>query len=180
MNIHYKGITAEKLKTYFEEVYKVYEDLHPYKMVLQQKRVKASTMQAQPIISLRSLLGGKRKYKIQMGVFVKDSTEALIESLPEKVIKGWYAHELGHLIDYEEYSDHQMVIYGIKYLSSEAFKRKVEHDADLHAINHGFGEEIIAAKKFIFSSELFGEQYKQHIKTYYMSIEEVEQRLKKD
>jgi len=29
--------------------------------------------------------------------------------IPKEVLNGWFAHELGHLVDYEGYSDFRMI-----------------------------------------------------------------------
>lgn len=155
------------------EVMKKYTSLHPYQITLKQRRVKASTMQAQPVITLQSLLSGVKKYKIILGVYVRDSENIKVADLPEDVLIGWFAHELGHLVDYEIRSNHSMVVYGLKYIFSRRFKRKVEHEADYIAIKNGFHEEIIATKKYIFEHKQIDNGYKNKLKNYYLSIQDV-------
>lgn len=177
MRLSFKGVEEERIQNCFKKVFKTYERLHTYDIVLEQNRVKGSTMQAQPIIGFNSLFNGVRKYKVKLGVYIKDSETARVADLPSDVLEGWFAHELGHLIDYEAYNNWQMIVYGLKYISSERFKKEVEHKADLYAIEHGFGQQIVAAKKFILGSPLFKEDYKNIIKKYYMPLQQVEERI---
>lgn len=179
MKILFQGIEEDKLKQNFTEVMETYTKLHDFEVILEQRKIKNTTMQAQPIINFNNLIKGIKQYKISLAIHIRDSPNAKVEDLPSEVIRGWFAHELGHLIDYCSYNNWKMIQYGIKYISSKSFKKEIEHRADRYAIDHGFGEDIIAAKKFIFKSPLFGSSYKQLMKDYYMSIEEVEARLSK-
>lgn len=174
MNITFKNIESEKIKACFLEVYNRYEALHKYELTLVQKPINSSTMQAQPIVSIKSLFTGVRKYQIKLGIYVKDSDEIQVTDLPHEVLTGWFAHELGHVIDYEPRSNFGMIIYGIKYLYSQKFKRKAEHEADNYAVNHGFANEIIATKRYILENDFLGDSYKDIINKYYMSITDVE------
>jgi len=178
MKIAYINLDSEKIKNSFSSVYQKFNSLHHHQMILEQKRVSGSTMQAQPQIALNKLFSNSRNYKITVGIYIKDSDKAHVQDLPEGVLKGWFAHELGHVVDYESYSNLGMISYGIKYLSSKSFKKEIEHRADEYAIDHGFGKEIIEAKKYILSSPLFSEDYQNIIRTFYMPVKLVEERLR--
>ncbi len=173
MNVIFKNITDNRIKESFMKVMEEYEPLHDYTIILNQERVKETTMQAQPIINLMNLFTGFKSYQIKLGEFVRDSDTLAVADLPEDVLTGWFAHELGHLVDYEPFSNLKMVWYGIKYSLSTSFKREVEHEADYIAIDHGFHEEIIASKRYVFEHDLLEESYKAQMRKYYMSIEDV-------
>ncbi len=172
MNVHFENITSEKIKSAFLEVVQRYDTLHDHKINLKQLRIKSSTMQAQPVLNWNSLKGIK-SYKVKLALHVRDSDTLLVEDMPRNVLIGWFAHELGHLVDYAPLSTWQMIIYGIRYLTSGKFKRKAEYKADYIAIDHGFDQEIVAAKKYIFENDLMDQRYKDKISKYYMSIDEV-------
>ncbi len=131
-------------------------------------------MLAQPVINFRSIFSGVSSYRVKVAEFVRDSEVIRVNELPQEVLIGWFAHELGHVVDYEDYSVPQMIGYGIRYLISEDFKRAVEHKADEIAIRHGFRDEILITKRFILHHELLAEDYKEKIRKYYMPIEAVE------
>lgn len=178
MHVQFSNVESTFIKNCFSNVLKQYKSLHKHEVHLRQKRINSSTMQAQPVLTISSLFSTVKRYKIQLGNYVRDSKELKVDDLPEKVLTGWFAHELGHLVDYEKRSNWRMLIYGIKYLLSSKFRRKTEHEADYIAIDHGFHDEIIATKKFILDHELLEESYKAKIKKYYLSVEEVEMCVK--
>ncbi|MEM9856031.1 MAG: hypothetical protein AAF843_01670 [Bacteroidota bacterium] len=174
MNIEIVNIRSDKIISAFKEVMERYTSLHDCHILLVQKKIKSSTMQAQPIFNFKSLLKGVKTYKVKLGIYVRDSDTLRVESLPKDVLTGWFAHELGHIVDYQPYSSWQMLRYGIRYVTSQKFKRKAEYAADTIAIAHGFAPQIIAAKKFIIENELMEQKYKDKIAKYYMTISEVE------
>lgn len=174
MNITFKNITNSKIKECFLKVYDQYDALHKYDITLAQKPVKSSTMQAQPVLSMKSLFTGVKKFQIKLAVYVKDSQEIKVNDLPDEVLVGWFAHELGHLVDYEPRSNFGMMIYGFRYLTSKKYKRKVEHKADNIAVENGFASSIIATKRYILENDFLGDSYKAIINKYYMSISDVE------
>lgn len=174
MQVTYENVTSNKVKDSFDTVLQAYEALHEYTIILKQKPIRGSTMQAQPIISPISLFNGVKRYQVSLAHHVRDSEEIRVEELPKEVLVGWFAHELGHLVDYTAYSNWGMVRYGLRYLQSEKFRRQAEHHADYLAIAHGFHQEILATKRFILSHDLLDEGYKAKIRKYYLSAEEVE------
>lgn len=174
MNVHIKNVKSEKIISAFTTVLERYESLHGYSITLVQSRIKSSTMQAQPIFSLKGWLKGHKSYQVKIGKYVRDSDHIKVEDLSEDILVGWFAHELGHVVDYEPYSHWQMIKYGLKYVFSETFKKKVEYAADYIAITHGFKNQILASKRYILENELLDKAYKDKINKYYLSIEDVE------
>lgn len=173
MLVKFRNVEKESIRQSFLEVVKRYDSLHQYEIVLTQKRIKASTMQAQPTFRPIDIFEGVKRYEIKLGVFVRDCEDLKISELPEDVLTGWFAHELGHVVDYEPYNNLQMLSYGLKYLFSEKFRIKAEQAADYIAIEHGFHDEIIATKEFILDHDLVEETYKKKIRKYYLSVEDV-------
>ena len=173
-NIQIKNVSSDKIINAFHKVLDKYQSLHKYEITLVQGRIKESTMQAQPVVSLKALFKGVKSYQIKIAEFVRDSEEIRVEDLSEDVLVGWFAHEMGHLVDYEPYNNLEMIKYGVKYMLSDQFKRKVEYAADYIAITYGFKQEILASKHFILNNELLDKAYKAKIRKYYLSIEDVE------
>ncbi len=178
MTVNYKGIENEDVQMAFDEVIREYEVLHPYEITLEKRKLKKTTMVAQPIINLSNLVKGERKYRIMIAEYIRDSKELRVSDLPTEVLKGWFAHELGHIVDYEKRSVMGMMSYGIRYYTSDEFKKSVEHEADSIAIEHGFHKEIIATKRYLLENELVSESYKDQLHKYYMPIEGVEMCVK--
>jgi hypothetical protein len=180
VNINFVNIDDAVIRNTFIEVFAEYDKLHEYDMTLIQEELKNSTMQAQPIIGIANLFTGKKRYKVQLAESVCDAEELLIEEVPRVVLKGWFAHELGHIVDYEIRSNVSMIGYGLKYTFSDSFKKACEHQADSIAIEHGFHKEIIATKKFLLQNELISEAYKKKLRKYYMPISGVKMCLKEN
>lgn len=174
MKVTFKHVESEHIKKAFLKVFRSYDVLHSHEIVLIQKPVKRSTMQAQPVVGTKGLFSSIKRYKVVLSTFVKDTDSLRVADLPEEVLVGWFAHELGHLVDYERFSRFGMLRFGLRYLTSARFKQSAEHAADRVAISHGFHEEIIATKEFILCNDLMGEKYKAQIRRFYMSVEQVE------
>ncbi|WP_223252689.1 hypothetical protein [Owenweeksia hongkongensis] len=174
MIVHFENVENQKIKDSFMEVMERYEALHNSEVTLVQGPIKSSTMQAQPVVKLSNLFGETKKYRVKLAILVRDSKDIKVADLPADVLTGWFAHELGHLVDYRPHSNFQMIFYGLKYVFSNKFKTNAEHAADYVAIRHGFRDEIIATKRFILEHDLLDETYKEKIRRYYMPIEEAE------
>ncbi|MDZ7849020.1 MAG: hypothetical protein U5L96_21135 [Owenweeksia sp.] len=133
-----------------------------------------SFMQAQPIVSSFFKDRKDRAYRIKMTrhMMVNDSMIP-VEEVPAKVLVGRPGHELGHIMDYTTRSSINMVWFGMRYLTSDKYKREAEHKADLYAIKHGLSEEIIATKKYILNNASLPKRYRQKIRRLYLSPENV-------
>ncbi|QDO95665.1 hypothetical protein FNB79_06265 [Formosa sediminum] len=138
------------------------------------KEIKKSTMQAQP--QFWSLLKGKkgRRYVIFISKKIKiTDSEFSTKLIPSHVIVGWLGHELGHICDYQNRSTFNLIRFGFKYLFSEKFIKEAERNADSFAIIHGMEDYIIATKNFILDNANIPDSYKNRIKRFYLSPEEI-------
>ncbi len=160
----------QKIKDAFLEVWQDYPSLHSYDFEVIQMQLDASTMEARPVINLGDIFSNKRQYRLNVGLKVLDSDDLTLAGLPKNVLKGWFAHELGHIVDYENHSNAGMVAYGIRYSLSDHYKREREHEADSIAIRHGFREDVIATKKYLMESEFISSTYQAQLEKYYMTI----------
>jgi hypothetical protein len=167
------GINDKIIKA-FLEVWQQYKSLHVYGFEVVQKRLKASTMQARPVFALSDIFNKNREYRLNVAEKIYDSGELNVADLPEDVLRGWFAHELGHIVDYENHSNIGMIAYGIRYSLSDQYKRDREYEADSIAIRKGFKQEIIAAKKYLLENDFISPKYQGQIKKYYMSVSGVE------
>jgi hypothetical protein len=103
----------------------------------------------------------------------------LIQNVPTDILIGWFGHELGHILDYTNRSNAQMIVFGIKYVASESFLRQAEINADTYAVDHGLGEYIIKTKNFILNNAGISPQYKARIKRLYLSPQQIIDMVKK-
>ncbi|CAM1333845.1 hypothetical protein [Tenacibaculum aestuariivivum] len=138
------------------------------------KDIKKSTMQAQPQF-LNVLFGKKpRHYVIFISEKFKISgTDLKTRDIPHDVFIGWIGHELGHIMDYEEMSNSQLICFGFKYIFLEKHIINAERKADHFAIQQGMEDYIMKTKNFILNNADITQAYKNRIKRYYLSPEEI-------
>ncbi|ARN77174.1 hypothetical protein BST97_03765 [Nonlabens spongiae] len=136
--------------------------------------VRKNFMQAQP--KWKSLFRSRKnrsyivliskKFKVENNYFT-------IDEIPKDVLVGWLGHELGHVMDYRSRSTFNMILFGLKYLYSHAHIQEVERAADDFAVKHGMGQYILKTKNFILNHTSLSEKYKQHMRRFYLSPEEI-------
>lgn len=137
-------------------------------------------MQAQPVFS--SLLGSRanRSYQINISsVFTLTHSLTPIHHLPDQIMIGWIGHELGHIMDYQTRTNLGMVGFGLSYITSPEFVKKVERIADDFAVRHGLGPYLVATKRFILDHAELPQAYKDKIARLYVSPEEIVEQVKK-
>lgn len=143
------------------------------------KEIKKSTMQAQPAFSSFFKRKNKRKYNIFISETVKISGEIyLTKKLPTEVLIGWLGHELGHIMDYRNRSNFNLVWFGIKYLFSKNHIVEAERAADTFAVKSGMENYILKTKDFILNQSNIDEKYMARIKRFYLSPEEIMEIIK--
>ncbi|MFN2261982.1 MAG: hypothetical protein ABR595_07970 [Psychroflexus sp.] len=138
--------------------------------------IKKSTMQAQP--NFVSLLKPrtKREYFIFISEKFKISgKEFKTINVPTDVMIGWLGHELGHILDYQHRGKFNMIWFGLKYLYFEKHIVEAERAADTFAVEQGMADYILKTKDFILNHAEIEDNYKQRIKRYYLSPEEIMQ-----
>ncbi len=142
------------------------------------KNIKKSTMQAQPKFASLFNLKKNRGYIILISKCVKiENATYETKDLPKDVLIGWLGHELGHIIDYEDKSNLNLIFFGIKYLLFDKHIVEAERKADTFAVRNGMQSYILATKNFILNNVDISESYKKRIKRYYLSPEEIMQLL---
>ncbi|GAA0871918.1 hypothetical protein GCM10009117_10640 [Gangjinia marincola] len=136
--------------------------------------IKKSTMQAQPTYTSFLRSRKNRSYIILMNRSFKiEDEEYLLTSVPKDVLIGWLGHELGHVMDYRGRGTVDMLWFGFKYLYSGKHIKEVERAADTYAVKHGMKDYILATKNFILNNSKLSQAYKDRIRKFYMSPEEI-------
>ena len=136
--------------------------------------IKKSFMQAQP--KRTNLFKGKddRTYNIFISSrFLIEKEEFSMADVPSDVLIGWLGHELGHIMDYRDKTAMGLVIFGLKYITSDNYIKEAERAADTYAVNSGMGDYILATKDFILNHSHLSDTYKRRIARLYLSPEEI-------
>lgn len=177
-NLTFKNINSQHIKDAFTKTYAQFTALHDHPFYLEQLSLKNYTMRAQPVINWAFWHRARRHYRVQTSDHLQLRKYIRIEELPEEVLMGWFAHELGHIMDYRERSALNLIFFVLRYLTVPTYRMGAERRADLYAIDHGFGDELMATKLYILDQSKLPEKYKQRIKRYYLSPTELETILK--
>lgn len=168
-------IAPEKIQEEAEKALSFYPELYDVEVEFKfNNMVRKNFMQAQP--KWKSLFRTRykrafivlisRKFKVENQYFT-------IDEIPNDVLVGWLGHELGHVMDYRNRSTIGMIIFGLKYLFSKSHIKEVERAADDYAVQHGMGDYILKTKDFILNNTSLSETYKNHMRQFYLSPEEI-------
>lgn len=143
------------------------------KFTIVEPAIRSSVMQAQPELKTMFKFRGQRGYVIRISHYFRgDDVSVPIETIPQNILIGWIGHELGHIMDYLDRNAFQMARFGIGYVFSRKYLSHAERRADLFAISHGLGGNIVATKNFILDHAHLPERYKAKIRRLYLSPEE--------
>ena len=144
------------------------------------QRIRSSVMQAQPVFRTLLKRRANRQYQINISAMFKLTHTAIpIHHIPDAIMIGWIGHELGHIMDYECRNNFGMVKFGIGYVFSANYIKKVERIADWYAVTHGLGKYLIETKRFILDHAELPQAYKDKIARLYVSPEEIVEQVKK-
>lgn len=138
------------------------------------KRIKKSTMQAQPAFSGLFRKKKNRKYIIMISekFHIEEDTFNIMD-VADNIVIGWLGHELGHILDYRNRSALGMIVFAFRYLFSQKHITEVERTADTFAVQHGMGDYILETKNFILNHSEISPTYKARIRRLYLSPEEI-------
>ena len=138
------------------------------------KNIKKSTMQARPTFDSFFKSKKNRKFLILISEKFKISDkEFSTRDIPKDIFIGWIGHELGHIMDYQDRSKLNLIWFGFKYLFSDNHIVEAERAADSFAVKHKMESYILKTKNFILNHADITEEYKNRIKRYYLSPEEI-------
>lgn len=135
----------------------------------------SSVMQSRPKII--SLFLKKRTYLIIINNN-PENTGINYKKINKETLVGWFGHELAHIIDYKKMNFFQLIIFGIKYLFSRSFKRKIERKTDTTAVNRGLGKKLIKTIRIVTKNPKIKLNYRKNISKYYLKVKEIRKMIK--
>lgn len=178
-NIIFESINSDRIKDAFLRAYGSFEGLHQHRLTIRKLRVSNTTMRAQPILNFQFWDRKKRHYRIDICDHTTLEHATPLRKLPQEVLIGWFAHELGHIVDYQNRTPLGMLRFGLGYLLMSTYRIGAERQADIYAIEHGFFDYLLATKKYILEQSSLPNHYKKRIEKYYMSPDEIALLLEK-
>ncbi|WP_229720495.1 hypothetical protein [Winogradskyella helgolandensis] len=168
-------IIPEDIKTNVNKALKYYPELGDTNIEFRfKKNIKKSTMQARPTFGSFFKSRKNRNYVILISEkFQIADKEFLTRHIPNDIFIGWIGHELGHIMDYQNRNKLNLIWFGLKYLLSQNHIVEAERAADSFAVAHGMENYILKTKDFILNNADITQSYKDRIKKYYLSPEEI-------
>lgn len=136
----------------------------------------ATTMAAQPEFS--SVLSANRKYVIYINSEADKVGSISFSSLNLEQKVGIIAHELAHLLDYENRTNISILTCGVLYKLNNPYKRRMERETDEMVISKGLGSELYSFSNFVINESTASLEYKKFKLKNYLSPEEIKSRLK--
>jgi hypothetical protein len=139
-------------------------------------------MEARPKILTLFGLRKNRRYLILLNNEQHSYFEPiLLRSLPFDAQVGVLAHELGHIVFYEQLNTLQLGKWGLNYLRNDDFRATHERATDLMPVYHGLGSQIYQYAYFVRKDptcRAFYEEGKDFMDKYYMTDDELAASLK--
>lgn len=172
--IIYQNVQSPQLRQWFAETLAAYPELHDRPIYLRKIAMKRSTMRAQPVINFAFSRRAKRHYRVDFSDHLYVTKHVVVQQLPKEVVVGWFAHELGHIVDYLNRPILGMISFGLGYALWSQYMRRAERVADTIAVEHGFGAEVQATKAYLMEHATLPNHYKQRLAKYYLSADELE------
>jgi hypothetical protein len=82
-------------------------------------------------------------------------------------------------MDYQQRGNLNLMGFGIRYVMLKEFVKKAERAADSFAVSRGMSNYILKTKRFILNHANIDNGYKERIKQYYLSPDEIMEMVKK-
>ena len=130
-------------------------------------------------VAIWSLFGPRknRHYRILLNDAQHSYFEPiLLRSLPFDAQVGILAHELGHVVYYDQLNIFQLGKWGLMYLQDDEFRATHERSTDLMPVYHGLGSQIYQYAYFVRydpSCKAFYEHGKDFMDKYYLTDKEL-------
>lgn len=173
-NIVFQNVQSPLMRKWFAETLAEYPELKGRPIYLRKHSMKYSTMRAQPVINFAFFRRATRHYRVDFSDHLYVTRHVTVQDLPKKVVVGWFAHELGHIVDYLNRPVLGMISFGLGYALWSRYMRKAERVADTVAVEHGFGAEVRATKQYLLEHTTLPLLYKKRLEKYYLSADELE------
>lgn len=129
-----------------------------------------TTMAARPLLFSATKRQGKRKYQILVNF--SNKAEINVNELSFKARVGVFAHELAHIVDYEQKSAGRIMLDGLSYWNKN-FRRTFERATDLRTIEHGLGCELLLFSTYVLTESKASDKYKAYKERIYMHPKEI-------
>ncbi len=165
------GDHAEML---IQQMLNFFPEIAKNSVVLKYKSIRTS-MACKPV--LKEIFNKKRRYEIIINNDSKN-VEIPFDEIPFQAKIGIIAHELGHVLDYQNKSVFQLIKTGLLYIIGN--QEKYEKSIDYLTIKKGFGWQVLAWSDYAFNHSNASVSYLEFKDKYYFNPEEIKAILESD
>jgi hypothetical protein len=96
-----------------------------------------------------------------------------IAELSKDVRIGFIAHEVAHMVTYDQMNNLQTLIFAVKYVFSKKFVYNVERYTDNVAIEHHLARQLYSGTKYCQSCTDLTPEYRAYSSTYGLKLNEI-------
>ncbi len=143
--------------------------LHKVNIEIVSTPIYLATMKCRPKITSFLLPWKKHDYVISVNSKKNFSRYSIpIGSLNDIVLTGWFAHELGHIVQYEKMNLIEFITFPFRYFLDLDFRKNFEIGATDIARAIGFENEFSEVEKFLMNDGRINKKYRDRFKKFYV------------
>ncbi len=169
------GSSSEKypdLLTDVQFVLSYYPELQGKKIKVYYTSIK-QTMNSRPCFRNLFMRKENRTYRIIINNNTGKEKGLPIAELSEDVRIGFIAHEVAHMLTYDQMNNAQTMKFALKYLLSKKYVYNVERYTDNVAIEHQLARQLYAGTAYCQSCTDLTPQYRAYSNTYGLKLSEI-------
>ncbi len=152
-----------------------YPELKHTKIRFEYKEIK-TTMAARPDINC--VFNNSRSYVIYINSKASEIGSVNYHDLNLKQKIGIIAHELAHIVDFENRNNSEIILCGFLYKCSPEYHKKLERSTDELVIKKGLGNELYAFSDYVINHSNASAKYIEFKKKNYLLPEEIKEKMK--
>ncbi|MDR2848089.1 MAG: hypothetical protein LBV39_03190 [Bacteroidales bacterium] len=173
---HTAALSNDTLLTAFAKAAGYYPELCSTTIKIRYGALNTS-MAARPVLwSVVFNRRSNRKYLLIINKNTESQQARLLYNASFNASVGVMGHELAHIADYSTQSGWKIIGTGIRYLGKK-YRRKMERQTDAMAIERGLGWQLYDYAYHVIYQADISEKYRHYKQTYYMTPEEITDRL---
>lgn len=108
------------------------------------------------------------KYKYVIYISTREPFREFFLDMDNEIIKGWLAHEFGHIVQYRRMNSFELFWTGVKYLLSHSFRKKFELEANHIAYGMGYEDNLRRSIDYYLESKYLSKKFKNNLRKFYV------------
>lgn len=157
--INIKNDVPENIKPEFLLALMYFPEISDKEIIVKYRSIRG-TMNARPGMMNLFRRRSERRYILLINDNEGKHKGLQLEDITFNARVGWFGHEFAHLNTYQQMSNLGTIVFTVKYLISNKFKRKVERYTNLVAIKKGLTFQIYQGEQFILMNTALSDTYR--------------------